>query len=76
MGPGHARQIGMEEENHDSSIPLFPSSATIELAMERGKEQTELDNMEQELQDALEQWWKQLVQEAQQNSSGPKLVRL
>lgn len=58
----------MEEEKHDSTIPLFPSLATIELAMERGKEQAERDYMEQELQDALEQWWKQLVQEAQQKS--------
>ena len=58
----------MEEEKHDSTIPLFPSLATLEEAVERGKEMAELDNMEVELQDALEQWWKQLVQEAQQNS--------
>ncbi len=45
------------------NLPLFPSLATHEVIPYHVGE---LDNMEQELQDALEQWWKQLVQEAQQ----------
>ena len=60
----------MEEENHDSTIPLFPSLATYEVIPYHTGE---LDNLEQELQDALEQWWKQLVQEAKQKSLYEKI---